>query len=82
MTEHTRNETYHTCDICRKECKPVRDLELLKYPNNAGFVNLTLTVDCSVDYVSDKYGGDVCIDCLLDGVKNWLKQHNKAVNDE
>lgn len=72
MSKVTKTIEKHYCDICRKECEPIKEVTLINRPTSAGFERLNLIVDCSVDYVSDTSYGDACISCLLSGVKSWV----------
>lgn len=69
--EKTKKQTTYTCDLCGKECLPLREISIpARY-----YMDLVTTVKVRiVAYIP--YGtdhGDVCPECAKAALKKWLE---------
>lgn len=68
----------YTCDLCNKECEPVRELKLFHSWGYLGETQNSIIVRVGAKVAHNSYG-EVCETCLHDALKAYL---NKSGKDE
>jgi len=76
--KETTTKTIYKCDLCHKECKPIRSLSL-PYNYSMDLVNhIIIEVRASVPYANDK-SEDVCEECLRKVLEKYLESLRKKL---
>lgn len=70
MTQHKATDLWYTCDLCNKECKPVRELRITHSYWRDLVNEVHLSIRAHVPYVTGN--GDVCNDCLNEALMRHL----------
>lgn len=61
----------YTCDLCKKECEPVRNVSIPhSYIGAHDVVSVEIRVSAIVPYVTEC--GDVCRDCLMKALSRFM----------
>lgn len=62
----------HTCDVCGKECAPVKRLQST-ISSTPDFVN-SVYIDVTVNLPYATANGDICKECLLPRLKDIIER--------
>ncbi|AKJ41755.1 hypothetical protein QQ39_06380 [Pragia fontium] len=71
--KHEQTIVTHSCDMCKKECKPVREVEVTSGQSSHGPRSFKFIPIYSEDWVT-KENGDICMDCILSEMRDFLKR--------
>lgn len=61
----------YTCDLCGKECRPIRELNLVHSRGQEFNNEIHLTARAFIPYGTTD--GDVCEECLVNALQNYME---------
>ena len=76
--KETTTQTVYKCDLCHKECKPIRRISL-PHSYSLDLVNkIIIEVKASVPYAGNKLE-DVCEECLCKVLEKYLESKKQKL---